>query len=63
MKHVMNKPVDQIQADLVACHELAVDYNTLPYVLYDFEYKLINNLIHSLHTHIVIFWHISNTPQ
>ena len=34
-----NKPVSQMRALLVTCCKLAVDYNTLPMLLYVFEHK------------------------
>ena len=48
-----------MQALLATCHELAVDYNILPKVLYVFEHKTWYILIHAPYTHIVVFWHIS----
>ena len=51
-----------MQAPLVACRELALDYNTLPKLLYVFEHKTWNVLIHAPYTRIVVFLHISNIP-
>ena len=59
---IHNRPVSQMRAPLVACHELALDYNTLPKLLYIFEHKTYYVLIHALYTRIVAFWHISNIP-
>ena len=51
---------------LAACRKLAVDYNTLPNVLYVFERetKYMYMLIHApyIYTCIVVFWHISDIP-
>ena len=59
-----NKPVSHMLVPLVAWRELALDYNTLPKMLYIFEHKTYYVLIHAPYAHIVAFWHISNiTPM
>ena len=55
-------PVSQMQVPLTACREIALDYNTLPKLLYVFEHKTWYVLIHAPYTRIVVFWHISNIP-
>ena len=35
-----NRPVSQMQATLVACHQLVLNYSTLPKLLYGFEHKM-----------------------
>ena len=51
-----------MRAALGACREPALDYNTLPKLLYVFEHKTFYILLHAPYTHIVVFWHISNIP-
>ena len=51
--------VSQMWALLSVCREIAVGYNKLPLVLYDFEQKVIY-LIYAQYTCIVVFWHNRN---
>ena len=51
-----------MRAPLAGCRKLALDYNTLPKLLYVFEHETYV-LIHAPYTCIVVFWHISNIPQ
>ena len=55
-----NRRVSQMRAFLAACHELAVDHNTLPEVLYVSEHKTWYILIHAPYTRIVVLCHINH---
>ena len=49
-----------MRALLAACRKPAGSYNLLPNMLYAFEHKTQDLLIHAPYTRIVVFWHISN---
>ena len=47
---------------LAACRELAMDYKTLPELLFVFEHKTHNILIHASYNHIMAFWQVGDIP-
>ena len=59
---IVNKRVSEMRAPLVTHREPVGVQNRQQSVLYVFAYKTKNILIHDPHTHIVLFWHISNIP-
>ena len=59
---VNNKRVSETRAPLAVRREPAGVQNSSPSVLYGFEHKTKNILIHAPHTHNVAFWHIGNIP-
>ena len=58
-----NKRFSETRASPAACREPAGVQNRHPSVLYVFEHKTKNILIHAPHIRIAAFWHISNIPQ
>ena len=55
--HIMpfNRRVSQMRAPLAACHEPMGGNNRLSYVLYAFEHKTLNLLIHAPYVRILVF--------
>ena len=51
-----------MQVVLAACRKPAGSCNTLFEMLYVFEHKTLDLLIHAPYTRIVVFWHISYMP-
>ena len=54
---MLDRRVSQMRALLIACRELAVDYNTLRQVFYVFEHKTWYIPIHAPYSRIGILTH------
>ena len=55
IKGSLQRRVSQMLAILVVCRELAMDYNTLPKVLYVFEHKTYYIFFHAIYNRITAF--------